>query len=298
MTSVDVAVAAAAALGECPLWAPDEGVLYWLDIDGRRVHRFDPVTGVDESQSLPGRPGSMARTAEPGRFLLATETDLVWFDWASGDVTHWLTLEPAGTGNRLNDGRTDPAGRFWVGSMYERPAARRFTGNLYRIVPDGSFVTTQREIGVANALAFDAQRQRMYFADTLRTTIWSYEYDLDTGEGYNETVFVDFAGLPGGPDGACVDADGCLWVAAVYGSAVLRFTPDGVLDRTIKLPVEAPTMPAFGGPHLDTLFVTSIGSGASRELAPSDVTPGSVLAIDPGITGRVEPPFGSNGLMP
>jgi sugar lactone lactonase YvrE len=292
MSSVEVALATNAAVGECPLWEPHEQRLYWVDIEGREIHRFDPASGRDEHRVVPGRPGSLVWTGEPRRFLVGMETGLVWFDWESGETTPWLELEPAGTGNRMNDGRTDPAGRYWVGSMYERPADRRFTGMLHRVASDGAATTVRTQIGVSNALAFDADRSRMYFADTLRDTVWRFDYDLDSGEAHHETAFVDFTNLPGGPDGACVDADGCLWVAAVYGWAVLRFTPDGRLDRTIELPVQAPTMPAFGGPDLTTMFITSIGSGASREMVDSDVPPGSLLAVDAGVAGRVDPPFG------
>jgi sugar lactone lactonase YvrE len=293
MVAVEIALRTNAAVGECPLWEPREQRLYWVDIEGREIHRFDPATGGDELRMLPGRPGSMVRTDEPGRLLVAMETKLVWFDWASGEAASWMELEPPGTGNRMNDGRTDPVGRYWVGSMYERPADRRYTGMLHRIDRDGAAVTAQTEIGVSNALAFDAERSRMYFADTLRDTVWCYDYDLETGEAHDEAPFIDFTDLPGGPDGACVDTDGCLWVAAVYGWRVLRFTPNGKLDRTIELPVQAPTMPAFGGPNLDTMFVTSIGSGASREMVDSDVPAGSLLAIDAGVRGHVDPPFGA-----
>ena len=292
MRSIEVALATDAALGECPLWEPAEDRLYWVDVDGRVVHRFDPATGSDERRSVPGRPGSIVRTDVPGRLLVAMETEVVWLDWQTGTVTPWMTVETPGTGNRLNDGRTDPAGRFWVGSMYERAAAARFAGWLHRIDVDGSFEAMRGGVGVANGLAFDRERERMYFADTLVDTVWCYDYNLDSGEARNEAVFVDFAGMPGRPDGACVDTDGCYWVAAVYGWAVMRFTPDGELDRTIELPVQAPTMPAFGGSDLATLFVTSIGSGASRRMEPSPVAPGSLLAIDAGVAGRVDVPFG------
>ena len=98
MVSVDVAVAEPAILGECPLWSDAEQVLYWIDIDGRAIHRLDPSTGVDEQRALPGRPGSLALTGQTGTLLVATEHEIVWFDWASGSVTPWLELEPAGAG--------------------------------------------------------------------------------------------------------------------------------------------------------------------------------------------------------
>lgn len=293
MISVDIAVPAGALLGECPLWSPEESVLYWVDIDGRLVHRYDPASGVDETRAVPGRPGSLVRTTQPGQLLIAAETEAVWFDWETGATTPWLTLETPGTGNRMNDGRTDPAGRYWVGSMYQRAVEERFTGHLYRIEGDGSFTVTRREVGVPNALAFDPERDRMYFADSLERVVWRYDYDLETGTTRNETVFADFADLPGRPDGACVDAEGCYWVAAVHGGAVLRFTPDGALDRRIDFPVMMPTMTAFGGTDLGTLFVTSIGGGGSHPPAAGQPRAGDLFALDPGVTGVPDAPFGS-----
>ena len=293
MTSVDIAYPAAAILGECPVWSPDDNMLYWVDIEGRVIHRFDPATGTDESRQTHARPGSLVRTFDPGRLLVGMETELVWFDWATGTSQTWQTVEPAGTGNRLNDGRADPAGRYWVGSMYEDVSAGRFDGQLYRIDTDGSIHTMRSDVGVANGLAFDPDRSRMYFADTLHDTVWRYDYDYETGDVRNATPFLDFSELPGHPDGACVDSEGCYWVAAVWAWAVMRFTPEGRLDRTIKLPVEAPTMPAFGGEDLSTLYVTSISTGGSRLPSPEQEHPGALVAIDAGVTGRVDPPFGA-----
>ena len=290
--TVDWVVPARALLGECPVWSEAEGLLYWVDIDGRAVHRFDPSTGDDEAKTILSRPGSLALTATPGRLLLATEHQLGWFTWDDASFEPWLDLEPAGTGNRLNDGRCDRAGRFWVGSMWEAAADNRFTGMLHRIDVTGATVTVRRDIGVTNGLAFSPDGATMYFADTLHDTIWAYDYDQATGEPSNERVFSDFAGLPGRPDGACVDADGCYWIACVHGGAVARLTPQGDVDRIIEVPAARPTMPAFGGRDLDTLYVTSIGGGGSRptgRLAPAD---GGLLAIDVGVQGIGEPIFG------
>ncbi len=292
MAPIEVVVDASAEVGECPVWAPEEQLLYWVDIEGRRMHRYDPVTGTDEVCVLPGRPGAFARTNRAGRFLVAVETSLAWFEWETGSLTDWMPVEPSGTGNRMNDGRTDPAGRFWVGSMFERPAENRFTGNLHRISPEGSTATIRTQVGISNGLAFDPERRRMYWADTLHETVWRFDYDVDNGEMHNQAPFIDFTDMPGRPDGACVDAEGCYWIAAVYGWAVMRFTPDGGLDRTIELPVEAPTMPAFGGADLTTLYVTSIGAGSSRPPSPNQPHAGALLAVDVGIQGVVDVPFG------
>jgi sugar lactone lactonase YvrE len=290
---VECVVRAGALLGECPVWSELEARLYWVDIEGRAIHRYDPSTNLDDRRSVPGRPGSIALTQRVGRLLVALESQLVWFDWASGACEPWIQLEPEGTGNRLNDGRCDPAGRFWVGSMFDPAAARRFTGLLHRVSPEGEVTTVRSGIGVANGLAFSPDGSTMYFADTPRETVWAYDYDLATGEATNERVFLDFTDLPGRPDGACVDADGCYWIACVYGWAVIRVTPDGIVDRRIELPVEKPTMPAFGGLDRSILFVTSIGSGGSGPSAPGQRNAGGLFAIETGARGLVEPIFGA-----
>lgn len=225
---------------------------------------------------------------------MAIEQRLAFFDWDGGSCEDWVVLEPDGTGNRLNDGRCDRAGRFWVGSMFDPAGARRFTGMLHRVEPTGAVTTVRTGVGVANGLAFSADGKTMYFADTHRETIWAYDYDVTTGDARNERPFLDFSGLPGRPDGACVDDADCYWVACVYGWAVLRVTPEGRIDRRIDLPVEKPTMPAFGGPGLATLFVTSIGQGGSRPLAPGQRDPGGLFAIQTGARGLSEPSFGAS----
>ena len=289
--SVECVVPAQALLGECPLWSSRESVLYWIDIDGENIHRFDPWTGQDRSRDLPGRPGSIALSRQPGRLLMGLEHSIVWFDWSSGEITKWFDLEPARPGVRLNDGRCDPAGRFWTGRMYVPAGASRFEGMLHVVEADGAFATVRREIGVTNGLAFAPDGQTMYFADTLCDTVWAYDYDTTTGRATNERAFVDFAGLPGRPDGACVDESGCYWVACVYGWAVARITPGGDVDRIVELPFEKPTMPAFGGPDLDMLYVTSIGEGGSYPSTPGQYQPGGLFAFEPGVHGMPEPAF-------
>lgn len=290
MSSVAMAVDFGAELGECPVWSGAEQVLYWEDIDGKRIHRLDPVTGVNESRTTSGRPGSFGLTDTPGRLLVAMENELVWFDWSTGAEERWVELEHAGAGNRLNDGRCDHRGRFIVGTMYPDTTKRKSVGSLYQVEPDGSVRTIQSDIGVPNGLAFDRERDRMYFADTFTAAVWVWDYDPDTGDRSNGRVFFDYGDIRGLPDGACLDADGCYWSASVHGWAVVRITPDGTLDRRIPVPVEMPTMPAFGGSRLDTLFVTSI-DGPSQP-AKGGFISGGLLAIDPGVQGQPEPLFG------
>jgi sugar lactone lactonase YvrE len=202
------------------VWAAEIGLLYWVDIDGCAVHAFDPARGVDKEWPVPGRPSAIARTSDANRLLLAVENELAWLDLDTGGLTPWVELEEKQPGVRLNDGRCDPAGRFWVGGMYVPTSAMRFDAYLHRVEPDGSFATIRSEVGCANGLAFSPDGKVMYWADTLHNKVWAYDYDVDSGQQRNERVFLDFEPLPGRPDGACVDETGCYWIACVGGSMV------------------------------------------------------------------------------
>ncbi len=276
-------------LGECPVWDSDSEVLWWVDIEGRAVRRYEPRLDTLESRELTGRPGSLALTDQPGRLLVAMEHQVGWFDWDTGSWDAWQDLEPPATGNRLNDGRCDPVGRFWVGSMFERTAGERFTGLLHRLEASGASSTVRSGLGVSNGLAFSPEGKIMYHADTFRETVWIYDYDLASGKRSNERVFTHCLDLPGRPDGACMDVDGCYWTACVGGGAVARLTPHGDVDRVIELPLTDPTMPAFGGPGLSTLFITSLRRNTA---APTDSEhDGHLLALDVGVSGILEPRF-------
>jgi sugar lactone lactonase YvrE len=175
--------------------------------------------------------------------------------------------------------------------MFDPAADDQALGSLYRVEANGTATVKRTNIGVPNGLAFSPDGRTMYWADTHRDTVWSYDYEVETGEATNERVFLDFASLPGRPDGACVDAEGGYWIACVYGSAVLRVTPDGVVDRRIAVPTLKPTMPAFGRPDLSTLFVTSIGGGGSHATDAADPEAGGLFAIDLDVRGLPEPVF-------
>lgn len=288
--AIERVVAAGAALGECPVWSVAEACLYWVDIEGRRVHRFDPVSGDDVFVGTAGRPGAVMLSGREGRLLLAIEQGLAWLDWDSGRLEPWVQLEGADTGNLMNDARCDPVGRLWVGSMFADLAAGVTSGSLHRVEADGSSTTVQSGIGVANGLAFAPDGRTMYFADTPTRTVLAYDYDPTTGSRARERPFFTFDELPGRPDGACVDVDGCYWLACVYGSSILRITPDGRLDRRIELPVARPTRCTFGGDDLDVLYVTSIGADAEADGDDGDIA-GDVLAFSPGVGGTPEQAF-------
>jgi sugar lactone lactonase YvrE len=217
------------------------------------------------------------------------EHQVGWFDWDNGSWDPWQDLEPPETGNRLNDGRCDPVGRFWVGSMFEHTVEEKYTGLLHKLEASGTSTTERSGLGVSNGLAFSPEGTVMYHADTFKRTVWIYDYEPFTGIRSNERVFTEYLELPGRPDGACMDADGCYWTACVGGSALARLTPRGDVDRVIELPLTYPTMPTFGGPGLSTLFITSLRRDVP---APQDGEhEGHVLALDVGVSGIPEPRF-------
>jgi sugar lactone lactonase YvrE len=292
VTDIDCVLDIRAQLGECPVWSGRDGCLFWIDVDSQLVHRYDPDHDVSESRLLPGRPGSIALTHDADRLLVAMEHQLVDLNWSSGEVTPRGQLEADHTSTRLNDGRADRAGRFWVGSMDIPAYNGQKAGTLYRVEPDGRSEAIQSGVGVSNGLAFSPDGSVMYWADTTRDVVWAYDYDLASGTRRNERIFLDFSTLPGRPDGACVDETGCYWVACVYGWSLLRATPDGKVDRIIELPVEKPSMPAFGGSDLDVLYLTSISTGGSVSLAPGQPWAGALLTMVPGAKGLPESRFG------
>jgi L-arabinonolactonase len=285
-----------AELGECPVWSVDEQVLYWEDIIGKAIHRYDPATHETQTRQLPGRPGSFVLTDVVGTLLVAMETDLVWLDWASGDTTPFVRLEDPALGNRLNDGRCDHRGRYIVGTMHPVPADGHEQGFLYSVSHEGVSQTLENDVIVPNGLVFDPERGRMYWIDSPSLVIWVWDYDLDTGTRSNKRVFFDYSGhdeAHGTGDGACLDAKGFYWSASVYGWALTRITPEGVIDRIIPLPVQKPSMPAFGGPDLATLYITTIGTDGPTPATPGldGFEPGMLLSIQPGVQGVLEPKF-------
>lgn len=293
MPAVECAIEIESALGECPVWSVAEQVLYWADIESKLLFRYDPSAGKYERRSLPGRPGSFVLTPEPGHLVIAMEHELVKFSWATNEVETLFAVEDPALANRLNDGRCDPAGRYVVGTMWPASEEGRATGALYSINRNGSIETLETGVGVPNGIAFDPQRKKMYFADTPTDKIWVWDYDAETGIRSHKKLFFDYAKMPGKPDGGCVDSEGCYWSASVYGWSVIRIDPEGNLDRRIDLPVQKPSMPAFGGADLTTLFITTIGSGGSvaAEPARNGFVSGSLLAVDLSTPGIPEPTF-------
>lgn len=291
MVQVDCVLDAKAALGEAALWCEREQALYWADIEGKALHRFDPATGEDRSWSLPSRLGCFV-FREAGGFVVALENGFHFFDPATGALEAIVDPEPDKPGNRFNDGTPDPVGRFVAGTMPLGP--REPVAALYRLWPDRRCERLFDGLTVTNGCAFSPDGRVFYFADSVASvrTIWACDYDPESGEVRNRHVFADTHGLAGRPDGGTVDADGCYWMAGVGGWQLVRFTPEGEVDRIVDMPVEKPTKIAFGGKDLDVLYVTSIGYELTAGTEDRQPQAGGIFALRvPGVVGLPQPRF-------
>ena len=243
-------------LGEGPLWDPQDRVLYWIDSNGCRIRRLDPASGDVQNWSVSEQIGSMA-LRESGGAVIALKSGFHFFDFESGTATPIIDPEQGEGRTRFNDGKVDRQGRFLAGSM-DMPGMNAFRGSLYRLEPDLKLTRLRENVGVSNGPCFSPDGNTFYFADSPRKMIWAYDYDDATGDLSNMRTFIDLEPLDAIPDGATVDADGCLWSALVSRGRIGCFSPDGELVRTIEVPTDHPSSVMFGGPGLDVLYVTSI----------------------------------------
>ncbi len=264
-------------LGECPLWDERRQALYWIDSKRCQVHRLKPASGERRQWTLHSEIGSLA-LCESGRLLVALEHEIGWLDVGdeAGAFERLAEVQHPQERMRLNDGRVDRAGRFLVGSLKLAPAEA--VGELYQLWPSGQLRTLAPGIRVSNCLGLSPDGRTLYFADSLSHQIRRYAYDPTTGQATDMQLFADTNALGSGPDGAAVDAEGHLWVALVMKGQLARFRPDGTVERLIDLPTPHPSCLCFGGPALDTLYVTSL-SDTGNAIKTDDTRAGRLLAV-------------------
>lgn len=282
------------AVGESPVWVPEENALYWVDIPVGALQRWSADSGQVERWTTPEMLACIARHRD-GHWVAGMESGFFSLHpHADGSIDSQLLahIDHARTDMRLNDGRCDRQGRFWAGSMVLDISANAVEGELYRYSAGQRGPLTAQLEGfiVPNGLGFSPDGRTLYLSDSHPQVqqIWAFDYDTDSGTPSNRRLFVDMKALPGRPDGAAVDAEGCYWICANDAGLIHRFTPDGRLDRSLTVPVKKPSMCAFGGSRLDTLFVTSIRPGDDQD--PQSLA-GGVFALDPGVKGLAEPLF-------
>jgi sugar lactone lactonase YvrE len=284
------AVREAALLGESPMWHPDEQRLYYCDIAGRELRRFDPASSSLERWTFEADVACCAPVFGGG--LLLAMRDGIWHFDPAGGAKRLIAAPPYDPAlERYNDGKCDAAGRFWCGTLYEprTPAL----ASLY-CLEDGVLTRKAGGITVSNGLAWSPDSRTMYWADTTAHTICALDFDPNSAQISRKRVYAQFAardpGAPlesygGRPDGAAVDAQGNLWVAMYEGARLVQLAPDGSLQREIKLPVRCPTMPCFGGADLKTLYITSARHKRPADELAREPLAGTVLAVRVDVPG-------------
>jgi sugar lactone lactonase YvrE len=282
--------APASLLGESPFWHPDEAVLYWCDIPGKRLNRFHPDSGVHAFWAFDCEPACCAPLLG-GDLILGMRDGL----WRFSPETAQRTLLAAAPYDpafeRFNDGKADPQGRFWVGTIYEPrdPAL----AHLY-CWDEGHLTQVAGGVTVSNGLAWSPDGGTLYWSDTKTHRVRSFAMDVRNGQLSQEREFAafpvkqpgqDLSAYGGRPDGAAVDAEGCYWTAMFEGQRLLRLSPAGEVLREVRLPVRCATMPAFGGHDLRTLYVTTAKEGRPEHELAQQPWAGRVLQLRVDVPG-------------
>lgn len=281
---VEVAFHRQDQLGESPVWSIKDDALWWVDI-----HRPAVLCGTPGSTAaewlMTGTVGSLG-LRRAGGVVLAMRHGFMLMD-RDGRTRKLAQPIASLPGLRFNDGRVDRRGRFWAGTVQENRVPGE--AGLYRLAPDGTCRQMVHGVTVSNGLAWSPDGRTMYLACSHERTVYAYEFDLDAGELGARRVFARIE--HGVPDGATVDSAGCYWLAHFDGGRLTRFDPGGREDRVIAMPVPRPTSCAFGGPGLDTLYVTSARFNLDTPALHAAPLSGSVFAVRPGVAGLPEPEY-------
>ena len=265
------------ALGESPFWHPMEQTLYWVDIPGQHIHRCNVFMGSVESWAMPSEPGCIA-PAQSGGLVIALRDGIYRAATWGGALLKLAGAQHDTATTRFNDGKADPAGRFWAGTMYEprsQADAQLFSLN------NGALNVKVSNATIANALAWSPDAKTVYWADTPTHTVRAWDFDLAANSMSNERVFKQWLAKPAGwqfgapgfknyggrPDGAAVDVEGNYYVAMFEGARICKLSPAGVELASMAVPAQCPTMPCFGGDDLKTLYVTT----ASYNRSPAEL---------------------------
>lgn len=281
-------------VGESAIWHEVESALYWVDIEGLTVNRLHAASGKFSSWKMGSNPSALA-IDDNNVLVVATRERLLRLNTTDGAETPIADAPYDPSKVRFNDGRVDPAGRFWIGTMYEprdQPAAE-----MYVLDRDNLRCAWRGGMTNSNGLAWSLDGRTMFHADTTTHRIDCYDFDVATGEHSNRRTILTFPtdktapDYGGRPDGATIDSEGMYWVAMFEGGRVLRISPHGEILREIKLPVRCPTSVCFGGPDLRTLYITSASHGRSSEEIAQYPHTGKVLSVRLDVAGREEPEY-------
>jgi sugar lactone lactonase YvrE len=277
-----------ASLGECPVWSAAEQALYWVDINAPSLNRFDPATGRNIAMPMGESIGSFA-LRRSGGFVVALRSGL-WLARADGTPERRVADAPYDTAHhRFNDGRCDSAGRFFAGSMNEKRDAN--SASLIRLDPDFRVTRILDDMMVSNGLAWSPDGRTMYHADTPTHRIRAFAYDVASGIPSSPRVFAQWDGETDRPDGAAVDSAGNYWSAFYRGGRVVKLSPRGDVLAEYATPAMCPTMCAFGGADLRTLYVTSARQMREADELARLPQSGGIFALAVDTPGLPEPHF-------
>lgn len=284
--AIELVLDAHAAIGESPTWSAEERALYWIDVKAPALHRFDPRTGTDREWRLGSDIGAFALTGD-GAAIVALRQGLHRLDLASGK-TELLVPPPFDPALfRFNEGACDPQGRFWIGVMFDplhgTPPAQ--AGSLYSYTRSGGLKHEPDAAELHNGMAWSADGRRFYLSHSYARKIWVFDFDQAAGRIGTRHLFAELPEALGIPDGAALDTAGGYWCALHGGGLLRRYRADGRVDRDLKLPVSQPTMCAFGGDDLGTLYLTSATDQLDAEALGRQPAAGGIHRLDPGARG-------------
>ena len=284
MINAEVVHAAEAALGEGCVWSPVEDLLVWVDITGQAVHRFDHASGQPVSVWRYAESVGNAALRASGGLALGLGASVALTDRV-GAIETVIELPGEPESNRANDGAVDPRGRLFQGTMSNtEPGAP--VAALHRVDADGSARRVVSDVSISNGMGWSPDQSTMYYIDTLTFRVDRFDYDPDTGEIDGRRPFLTFDGSAGGPDGMTMDAEGCLWVAFFGGYHVQRFSPEGERLETVATPgAPQTTCCCFGGPDLDTLYITTARDSIAGVSTEGEPNSGALFAADVGAVG-------------
>ena len=294
--NVDCVLDIKASLGESPIWSVKDQILYWVDINNHLICKFDPINKINSIINVGDFIGCFALKKNLN-IVLALTNGFFELEQKKGKISFLCNPKDNNPKNRFNDGTVDSRGRFYAGTMSLNPTSKgeEPKGSLYCLDPSGYIKKILDGFYTINGLAFSPDYKTAYVSDSAPwiRTIWSYDYNLEDGIWSNKKVFFETHQINGRPDGGCIDADGCYWMAGVSGWELVRITPKGKIDMIIKMPIEKPTKIAFGGAKLDTMYVTSIGSDITKGTHKKQPKAGGIFALSiPGIKGIDFPFYG------
>lgn len=283
MNQLETAVQAGAILGEGPSWDTKQELLYWVDIEGYAVHVYDPATGEDRCIPVGDYVGAVV-PRESGGVAVVLRDGYHLLDIQSGKLTALKEAVEPGDLTRFNDGKCDPAGRFWAGTMSLKGEDNQ--GSLYVMDTQHNVKQVLSPVSTSNGLCWSGDGRTFYYIDTASRCVMAYDYDGADGQISNPRKAVDFPENEGYPDGMTIDAEGMLWVAHWDGWKVSRFNPaNGERIAEIAMPVAKVTSCVFGGAELDELYITTASSGLNAEERAQQPQAGHLFRIKPGVKG-------------